>query len=51
MMQTVNLAIGKGMRIASFKRIISPEIGTDIAGYGRGDHTVAKLDDLYMSGL
>ena len=39
------------MKIAWFKRIISPEIGVNLAGYGLNDKSVEKLDDLYMSGL
>ena len=39
------------MKIAWFKKIISPEIGVYIAGYNLKDKSVAKLDDLYMTGL
>lgn len=39
------------MKIAWFKEIISPEIGAYIAGYSVNDKSVAKLDDLYMTGL
>jgi len=39
------------MKIAWFKKVISPEIGAYIAGYGLKDKSVAKLDDLYMTGL
>ena len=39
------------MKIAWFKRVITPEIGTTIAGYGVHDVTVVKTDDLYMTGL
>lgn len=39
------------MKIAWFKKDISPEIGCLIAGYGYSDFAVARLDDLYMTGL
>ncbi len=39
------------MKIAWFKKNISPEVGTLIAGYGFKDVSVVKLDDLYMTGL
>ena len=40
------------MKIAWFKKVISPEVGADIAGYGPRHHkSVAKLDDLYATGL
>ncbi|MBE6356839.1 MAG: hypothetical protein E7058_06965 [Lentisphaerae bacterium] len=39
------------MKIAWFKEIISPEVGAYIAGYSINDKSVAKLDDLYMTGL
>ena len=39
------------MKIAWFKKVISPEIGAYMAGYGLDDKSVAKLDDLYMTGL
>lgn len=39
------------MKIAWFKKIISPEIGANLAGYGLNDKSVAKLDDLFMTGL
>ncbi|MBQ7208375.1 MAG: hypothetical protein IJS01_11320 [Lentisphaeria bacterium] len=39
------------MKIAWFKKVISPEIGACLAGYGIGDKSVAKLDDLYATGL
>ena len=52
--QQINLLFtinGAVMKIAWFKEIISPEIGAYIAGYGLNDQSVAKLDDLYMTGL
>ena len=39
------------MKIAWFKKVISPEIGAHLAGYSLKDKSVAKLDDLYMTGL
>ena len=39
------------MKIAWFKNIISPEIGAYLAGYSLVDKSVAKRDDLYMTGL
>ena len=39
------------MKIAWFAREISPEVGCYIAGYGTKDVSVAKTDDLYMTGL
>lgn len=39
------------MKIAWFKRIISPEKGSLIAGYSYKDVSIMKLDDLYMTGL
>ena len=39
------------MKIAWFRREISPEVGCYIAGYGTEDISVKKTDDLYMVGL
>ena len=39
------------MRIAWFKRIISPEIGARLSGYQMEDFSLSKLDDLYMTGM
>ncbi len=39
------------MKIAWFRREISPEVGCYIAGYGTEDISVKKIDDLYMVGL
>ena len=39
------------MKFASFDRIISPEIGACVAGYGIEDHSVCKADDLHAIGL
>ena len=39
------------MKIAWFKRVITPEIGAFLAGYGLHDKSVQKRDDLYMTGL
>ena len=39
------------MKIAWFKKVISPEIGAYLAGYSVFDKSVAKRDDLYMTGL
>ena len=39
------------MKIAFTERVISPEVGTAIAGYGPYDNTVAKRDDLFLSVL
>ncbi|MBE6374315.1 MAG: hypothetical protein E7055_19905 [Lentisphaerae bacterium] len=39
------------MKIAWFKKVITPELGTLIAGYTAGDVSVAKLDDLMVTGL
>ena len=37
------------MKIAFTEKIISPPVGTRVAGYGPDDPSVAKLDDLYLS--
>ena len=39
------------MKIAWFKKVISPGIGAYLAGYSLNDKSVSKLDDLYMTGL
>lgn len=39
------------MKIAWFKKNISPEIGAYLAGYGLYDKSVAKADDLFATGL
>ncbi len=39
------------MKISFGKTVISPEIGTKVAGYGPEDYSVAKLDDLYVTAL
>ncbi len=39
------------MKFATFDRIISPEIGACIAGYGIDQHSVCKADDLHAIGL
>lgn len=39
------------MKISFGKAVISPEIGTKVAGYGTEDYSVAKLDDLYVTAL
>ena len=39
------------MKIAFSKRVISPEIGTPVAGYGPHDVTVCKRDDIYLTAL
>ena len=39
------------MKFASFDRIISPEIGACVAGYGIEDHSVCKADDLHAIGF
>ena len=39
------------MKIAFFERIITPEVGVDLGGYGVGVTSVAKHDDLYVSGV
>ena len=39
------------MKIAWFKRVISPEVGCYISGYGPNDISVGKTDDLYMTGF
>lgn len=39
------------MKISFGKKVISPEIGTKVAGYGTEDYSVAKLDDLYVTAL
>ena len=39
------------MKIAFFERIISPEVGVDLGGYGIGVTSVAKHDDIYVTGL
>ena len=39
------------MKTAWFKKNISPEIGSFLAGYDINDKSVAKLDDLYACGL
>lgn len=39
------------MKIAFFERIISPEVGVDLGGYGIGVTSIAKHDDIYVTGL
>ncbi len=39
------------MKIAYFRREISPEVGCYIAGYGTNDIAEVKTDDLFMTGL
>ncbi|NLF94876.1 MAG: hypothetical protein GX564_13395 [Oligosphaeraceae bacterium] len=39
------------MRISFGKKIITPAVGTKVAGYGTNDVTVTKLDELYLSAL
>jgi len=39
------------MKISHGEIIISPAVGTRVAGYGTDDVSVAKLDDLYLSAL
>ena len=39
------------MKISFGKTVISPEIGTCVAGYGTRDVSIAKLDDLYVTAL
>lgn len=46
-----NKAFIQQMKIAWFRKNISPEVGTYLAGYGLNDKSVMKLDDLYADGL
>ena len=39
------------MKIAFFKKVISPEIGSLVAGYSMTDHSVMIEDDIFMTGL
>lgn len=39
------------MKISYAEKVISPKVGTKVAGYGIDDVSVAKLDDLYLSAL
>ena len=39
------------MKIAWFKKVITPEIGAYLAGYNTHSKSIAKLDDLYATGL
>ena len=39
------------MKIADFKRIITPQIGCKLAGYDLNDVSNSIADDLYMTGL
>ena len=39
------------MKIAWFKRVISPEVGCYLSGYSANDISVGKTDDLYMTGF
>ncbi len=39
------------MKIAWFRKVISPEVGACVAGYGLYQKSVTKSDDLYMCGL
>ena len=39
------------MKFASFDRVISPEVGACIAGYGFDQRSVCKAGDLYAIGL
>ena len=39
------------MKIASFKKVITCQIGDDLGGYGKGITSVAIHDDLFLRGL
>ena len=39
------------MKVASFKKVITCQIGDDLGGYGNGITSVAIHDDLYLRGL
>ena len=39
------------MKIATFSEVISPEVGTLLAGYGRNDVSIGKHDDLRFTGI
>ena len=39
------------MKIATFSNIITPPVGTCVAGYGIKDVSVMKLDDLTLQGI
>ena len=39
------------MKIAFTKKVISPKVGTKVAGYGTDDVSMVKLDDLYLTVL
>ncbi len=39
------------MKLASFQAVISPEVGTAVAGYGPNDVSVMKYDDLTLQGV
>ena len=39
------------MKIAWFRKVISPEVGAYLAGYSLKDKSVMKLDDLFADGL
>ena len=39
------------MKIAFAKKIISPEIGTKLGGYGANDVSVCKYDELYLTAV
>lgn len=39
------------MKIASFQKNITPEVGTPVAGYGPHDVSKTQLDELFVSGL
>lgn len=39
------------MKISHTEKIITPKLGTRLAGYGTNDVSYAKLDDLYLSAL
>ena len=39
------------MKVASFKKVITCQVGDDLAGYGAGITSEAFHDDLYMRGI
>ncbi len=39
------------MKLAHFQAVISPEVGTTVAGYGANDVSVMKYDDLTLQGV
>lgn len=48
---SVNYESVQKMKLVWSQKVISPEVGTKVAGYGTNDVSSVKSDDLYLSFL